>query len=327
MFEIEPEPVIIASTPRKPRDKTAYLTQPPAIKPNYGKKKKSLMPATNLSKIILYDNAMQDLMLDVEHKYVDTQRRRARLQFHKTRYALVDLLRTRKSRHENWDAGYQKMKDAFIAMYGPDSFTPPEEEIVEEEPPPIDPFLLHARIAPPINILCFFLEAKQKEEQHKKDIAALKLRLKNKKSKKRKDIAEFMYDYDRLLRERKCTTDGEHENSKDDQRFRDLEETLVPPTYKTDGYMQLSPTYCKQPYVPLKKPVPHLRYRELTLPPFYQKARAAVHEGDRSDSSADRKSVDKDSTFPPPPDDHADTMSSLSDVFETVALPNKDQAS
>ncbi|ESO97463.1 hypothetical protein LOTGIDRAFT_159495 [Lottia gigantea] len=43
-----------------------YLQHPPRIKPNYGKKKVQILPKTNVTRVLLYDNMTQQQMLDVK---------------------------------------------------------------------------------------------------------------------------------------------------------------------------------------------------------------------------------------------------------------------
>lgn len=54
-----------------------YLQRPPSIVPNYGRKKHSLLPKSNISRVLLYDNVMQQQMLDVKLNSIKLEKQRA----------------------------------------------------------------------------------------------------------------------------------------------------------------------------------------------------------------------------------------------------------
>ncbi|XP_064603724.1 uncharacterized protein LOC135469123 [Liolophura sinensis] len=54
-----------------------YLQRPPTIVPNYGRKKHSLLPKSNISRVLLYDNVMQQQMLDVKLNSIKLEKQRA----------------------------------------------------------------------------------------------------------------------------------------------------------------------------------------------------------------------------------------------------------
>lgn len=259
----------------KKKDKTAYLHQPPSIKPNYGKRvRKGLLPKTNISRVLLYDNAMQESILNVQCKYIDHQKRGVKFSYNKNRYAFIDIQKQRQKRHEALAAVYQRMKDAYIAQHGTRYMPVPREE------PEIDPFFIHARLAPPINVLCFYLDAQQ-HDQHQK--AKKKAKKDSSSPVHKPTMAEYLYDHERLLK-------GDNSefllytNSVEDPRFRKLQETLVPPSRSNDGYLQLSPNYCKtQGRV---KRWAAVRHRGIVLPPFYRKNQVS------SEDSGSPRSVD-----------------------------------
>lgn len=278
----------------KKKDKTEYLHKPPTIQPNYGKKdKKSLIPKTRISRVLLYENAMQDNILNVQLKFLTNQKRSVKFAYRKNRYAFIDMLNHRRKWHEMWDVSYQRMKDAFVAKYGTRYMPVPKEETE------IDPFTVYARLVPPLNVLCFYLESqKPKQKKSKKD----EFMAPHKTS-----MNEYLYDHERLLN-KQDTELMLYTHSIEDPRFRRLEETLIPPLVQNDGYNQLSPGYCKGG-VRVKRWAA-VRHRGLVLPRFYTRNLVASRESNRSRPASNKDSVKKDSTFPIVEDDR----SSLSDM-------------
>lgn len=219
-------------------------------------------------------------MLDVQTKYINDQRRRFRSSFNKNRYAFIDLLKHRRKWHESWDIGYQRMKDAFVARFGTEHMPVPVEE-----PPEVDPFFINARLAPPLNILCFYLEA-QKEDTRanaktkKKTYSASKKEPNGPKHTQSSIIKECLYDHQRLTGKLDDCTFNLYTKSVEDPRFRNLEYSLVPPTFETDGYLQLSPMYCKQTKR-ARRPV-GFRFRAMALPRFYARKQVASRDSARA---------------------------------------------
>lgn len=268
----------------KKKDKTAYLHKPPIITPNYGQKnKQSLLPKTHIARVLLYENAMQDNILDVQLKYLTHQNRNFRFSHRKHRYAFIDTLKHRQKWHKIWETGYQRMKDAFIAQYGTRYMPVPTPE------PEVDPFIFNARLAPPINVLTFYLDSRQQLE--------------------RKSEKEYLYDHARLING-KDDDSMLYTHSTEDPRFRRLEKCLAPPLFHTDGYNQLSPDYCKAGTKVKKRAT--VRPREIILPRFYQRLKVASRESLTSRPQSDKHSVQKDSTFPIVEDDRGSTLSELS---------------
>ncbi|KAL3841414.1 hypothetical protein ACJMK2_019566 [Sinanodonta woodiana] len=61
----------------KKKDPCAYMYRPPVIKPNYGNiKKRSLLPKTHVSHVILFNNTMPVQMLNNHLKHIETDRHR-----------------------------------------------------------------------------------------------------------------------------------------------------------------------------------------------------------------------------------------------------------
>ncbi|XP_045175305.2 uncharacterized protein LOC123536302 [Mercenaria mercenaria] len=295
---IEPLPEI--NIWEKKKDKTAYLHKPPTIQPNYGQRgKHSLLPKTNIARVLLYENTMQDNVLDVQLKYLKHQRRSFRFSHRKHRYAFIDSLNHRRKWHEMWEAGYQRMKDAFIAKYGTRYMPVPTPE------PEVDPFTIYARLAPPINVLCFYLDSQEpKQTKKEKPKDAQKTLLPPHKP----SMDEYLHDHERLINNQ----DSElrlYTRSTEDPRFRRLEEVLAPPLFRTDGYNQLSPGYCKAD-AKVKKWAA-VRHRGIVLPRFYTRHQVASRDSARSKPLSGKDSVQKDSTFPVIEDDRS-SLSELS---------------
>ena len=247
----------------KKRNKTAYLHKTPSIKPNYGKPRRSLLPKTNIGRILLYDNTTQENLLGVKLRYYDTRKKMLFWSTQKNKDAFMQLQARRDKWHEVMQSRYQAMKDDFIARYGTRYMPIPTPE------PEIDPFLIYARLAPPINILCFYLDQNPPDEH--RDIRV-------KKPKKHRTLMSapkptsqsLKLDTDRLLGSLKTTVANVgYSRSIEDPRFRHLEECLQQPDAPTDGYIQLSPNYIKGK-VPKRKAIPYSE-RFIELPPFYRK--------------------------------------------------------
>ncbi|XP_069133424.1 uncharacterized protein [Argopecten irradians] len=54
----------------------AYMHGPPRIMPNYGNKRRSLLPKTKVSRVLLYDNITQQQMLDVKLSHIKIEKTR-----------------------------------------------------------------------------------------------------------------------------------------------------------------------------------------------------------------------------------------------------------
>lgn len=53
-----------------------YMHRPPTIAPNYGNQKRSLLPKSKVSRVLLYDNATQDHMLDIKLAHINIEKER-----------------------------------------------------------------------------------------------------------------------------------------------------------------------------------------------------------------------------------------------------------
>ena len=211
-------------------------------------------------------------MLDVRRNYIERQKKRITQIFEKNKYAFQDKLSTRQKWHDSWDHRYQIMKEAFIAKYGTKYMpvpTPDEEKV--------DPFLINARIAPPLNILVYYIAGLEEEKQKKKlDIENVKMKISS------------------LIDKLKPGNDI-YTRSIEDPRFRTLEETLTTPGFKSDGYLQLSPVYAKVPNHKKWKPA---KRQPIVMPSFYARLRAESRGSSDSDTSEKSSSKKRDSTLP-----------------------------
>ncbi|XP_060575868.1 uncharacterized protein LOC132733276 [Ruditapes philippinarum] len=53
-----------------------YMHRPPLIAPNYGNQKRSLLPKSKVSRVLLYDNATQEHMLDIKLAHIKIEKER-----------------------------------------------------------------------------------------------------------------------------------------------------------------------------------------------------------------------------------------------------------
>ncbi|KAL4224735.1 hypothetical protein ACF0H5_015432 [Mactra antiquata] len=260
------------------RGNTDYMYRPPAIKPNYGKVKETLLPKTKMSRVLLFENNMQENVLNVKLKYISKERQTYKYAFKKTRYSFIDMQNNRRKWHELWENGYKKLTDAFIGKYGR-LYTPePTPEVPEEIP-----FSIHARLAPPINVLCFYLDAQQQAQNDAQ-------RDRNERQtfgRRDMSVEEYLRDHERLI-QRERSEIISYPRSIDDPRFKNLSKSLASPGFESMGYLQLSPTFC-QSNAP-KKPVTQWRHRQITLPDFYTKRRGSPRHSETSRESSRQQS-------------------------------------
>ena len=53
-----------------------YMHRPPTIAPNYGSPRRASLPKSKVSRVLLYDNATQDHMLEIKLAHMNTERER-----------------------------------------------------------------------------------------------------------------------------------------------------------------------------------------------------------------------------------------------------------
>ncbi|KAL4224736.1 hypothetical protein ACF0H5_015433 [Mactra antiquata] len=53
-----------------------YMHRPPTITPNYGNQNRSLLPKSKVSRVLLYDNATQEHMLDIKLAHISIEKER-----------------------------------------------------------------------------------------------------------------------------------------------------------------------------------------------------------------------------------------------------------
>ena len=63
---------------RQPREEIniKYMHKPPTIPPNYGSPKRTILPKSKLSRVLLYDNATQDHMLEIKLAHINIEKER-----------------------------------------------------------------------------------------------------------------------------------------------------------------------------------------------------------------------------------------------------------
>ncbi|OWF50650.1 uncharacterized protein LOC110450158 [Mizuhopecten yessoensis] len=90
-------------TPGKGGVSLSYMHGPPRIMPNYGNKRRSLLPKTKVSRVLLYDNITQQQMLDVKLSHIKLEKNRTTrlLDLHKRSF----LLRQQKRQQQMQQVG------------------------------------------------------------------------------------------------------------------------------------------------------------------------------------------------------------------------------
>ena len=65
------------NVPNRTYKELNYMHNPPTIMPNLGKKRRSTLPKTKVSRVLLYDNVTQQQMLDVKLSHIRIEKTRA----------------------------------------------------------------------------------------------------------------------------------------------------------------------------------------------------------------------------------------------------------
>ena len=78
--------------PPKHTNDLNYMHRPPRIVPNYGKKHRGMLPKSNISRVLLYDNVTQQQMLDVKISHLRAEQRKTGrlMDMHRKSVALSD---------------------------------------------------------------------------------------------------------------------------------------------------------------------------------------------------------------------------------------------
>ena len=78
--------------PPKHTNDLNYMHRPPRIVPNYGKKHRGMLPKSNISRVLLYDNVTQQQMLDVKISHLRAEQRKTGrlMDMHRKSVALPD---------------------------------------------------------------------------------------------------------------------------------------------------------------------------------------------------------------------------------------------
>ena len=72
------QPSIKTNSLKQPREEISikYMHKPPTIPPNYGNQKRTLLPKSKVSRVLLYDNATQDHMLEIKLAHINIEKER-----------------------------------------------------------------------------------------------------------------------------------------------------------------------------------------------------------------------------------------------------------
>ena len=77
---------------KQPREEISikYMHRPPTITPNYGNPKRALLPKSKVSRVLLYDNATQDHMLEIKlaHMNIEKERMCRLINLHKRSFTI-----------------------------------------------------------------------------------------------------------------------------------------------------------------------------------------------------------------------------------------------
>lgn len=283
----EPElPFIGAYIFGKKRDKTAYLHRPPTISPNYGKPLRNPLPRSYVARVILFENSLQQNLLDAEIKEYNRKIRRRKGEFYKKKFTFIDDRKRRQKGHELWEVGYQRLKSAYIEKYGTKYMPIPTPE------PEVNPFFFYARLVPPLNVVYFYLDAINSELEEPETQISRQSKVRHRHP--TNATSEYLHDHERLIG---CENKLMYSHSVEDPRFRSLESALIKPSFKCEGYLQLSPGYHGRDKVRVKK-WSLLRHRAITLPRFYSKPPPIPEVTEEQSSKNVPKAPEKDATFP-----------------------------
>ena len=208
-----------------------YMHSPPTIMPNLGKKRKSALPKTNVSRVLLYDNVTQQQMLDVKLSHIKVEQHRS--------CRLLDLHRrsfvTRQKRRQ------QRLLDAGLIL----------PEIDPKQKPSSSPARIPSRTS-----------AKSPERQKTEitdDLEALKLPSiedENNGNKrhvifKLKDASGntqvfHTYDEENGIFSEIVPLHSFYAKTTDDPRFQGLEHALVKSAAPSEGFNELSPSFRRE---------------------------------------------------------------------------------
>lgn len=277
-------PFIGAYTFGKKKDKTAYLHKPPSISPNFGKPLRNPLPKTYIARVILFENSLQQNILDAEIKDINIKIRRRKGELYKKKFTFIDDRKRRQKVHELWETGYRRLKNAYIEKYGTKYMPVPTPE------PEESPFFIYSRLAPVLNVVYFYLDAINSSND---DTELDDNREKRGSRQCVSSKSEYLHDHERLVKGKETLM---YTHSVEDPRFRNLEGALIPPHFKCDGYLQLSPGYHPASEKVRIKKWALLKQRAITLPRFYTKPQVAFKES--RPCSGQPKPPEKDSTFP-----------------------------
>lgn len=213
--------------PTKTTPSLAYMHNPPRIMPNYGKKRRSTLPKSNISRVLLYDNATQQQQLDVKLSHIKLEQNRVRriLDLHKRSF-----LWRQKKRQQN-------MQDSNIML--------PDIQQNNKE------YRILSRLSSEYSLKNTTLPHRTKSAFSISDLEVLKLPelqtngkhviFKLKEANGQTQIFHTI-DNDGIFSEF-VPLHSFYNRASEDPRFQGLEESLVKIDISTDGMNELSPSY------------------------------------------------------------------------------------
>lgn len=214
-----------------PADKTVrqlqYLHRPPRIMPHYKKTRVSILPKSNISRVLLYDNVTQEQMLNVKLSHINIEKRRSNslMENHKKAFILRQAIKQKQLRAMGI-TNVSFLPEAVASSHckgvlHEDQSNRPTTNIlrINGETEAVSPD--NTVQLPDIN-------------EHKKYTVQFPSSPKN-------GVTKMFHTY----MENSNTLDPDLYLQKTvyDPRFTGLEKTLIPSEFEHDGYLELSPSY------------------------------------------------------------------------------------
>lgn len=200
-----------------------YIHSPPTIMPNLGKKRKSALPKTNVSRVLLYDNVTQQQMLDVKLSHIKVEQHRScrLLDLHKKSFI------TRQRRR------HQRLQDAGLIL--------PEIE-PKQKPlpsPPKSPERQRTEITEDLETLK--LPSIEEDENGNKRHVIFKL-----KDASGNTQVFHTFDEENGIFSEIVPLHSFYAKTTDDPRFQGLEGALVKSAAPSEGFNELSPSFRRE---------------------------------------------------------------------------------
>lgn len=226
-------------TPRKSNFDPNYMHNPPRIMPNYGKKRTGVLPKSNISRVLLYDNATQQQMLDVKLSHIKIEQNRVGrlLDLHKRSFVSRQTKRFKNLQEASVGRTHAHAQNGIL----PEITT--ERSNANESIKRVASNNSHR--SPSINRTCrsalsvldtVKLPEIDPEGENRHVIFKLK------------EVEGEMHIYHTVDDEEGIFTDvvplhAFYPKTTEDPRFQGLESTLIPSTLHSDGYNELSPSF------------------------------------------------------------------------------------